>query len=33
MFTGKVDFAEMIEAFKELGIKMDPNEALKLFNR
>lgn len=33
MFIGKVDFDEMIAAFKELGIQMDHNEALKLFNR
>lgn len=30
---GKVDMGEMIAAFKELGIKMDYTEALKLFNR
>jgi solute carrier family 25 (mitochondrial phosphate transporter), member 23/24/25/41 len=30
---GKVDLEEMIVAFKELGIKMDRDEAFKLFNR
>ena len=30
---GKVDLEEMIVAFKELGIKMEREEALKLFNR
>ena len=30
---GKVDLEEMIVAFKELGIKMERDEALKLFNR
>lgn len=30
---GKVDLEEMIVAFKELGIVMERDEALKLFNR
>lgn len=30
---GKVDLEEMIVAFKELGIQMEREEALKLFNR
>ncbi|XP_070493235.1 mitochondrial adenyl nucleotide antiporter SLC25A24 [Chironomus tepperi] len=30
---GKVDLKEMISSFEELGIQMDCNEAMKLFNR
>lgn len=30
---GSVDLEEMIEAFKELGVVIDRDEALKLFNR
>lgn len=33
MFTGTVDFDEMITAFKELGIQINHAEAVKLFNR
>lgn len=32
-FLGKVDLEEMIVAFKELGVQMEREEALKLFNR
>jgi solute carrier family 25 phosphate transporter 23/24/25/41 len=30
---GKVDLDEFIVAFEELGVKMEKNEALRLFNR
>lgn len=30
---GKVDLEELISAFKDLGIEMDKNEALKLLHR
>lgn len=30
---GRVDLEEMIVAFKELGVSIDRDEALKLFNR
>ncbi|CAO1412510.1 unnamed protein product, partial [Diamesa tonsa] len=30
---GKVDLEEMIQSFKDLGIKMERTEAIKLFNR